>query len=286
MRALARTADGRPLVGSGVANDAENGSEPDGDEGFVPLGAVFPDASRVRDVLPRAPDGLPALRDATADPVSRETLAFGPALDRPGKLFGIGLNYADHAADLSEDPPAEPASFFKPATAATGPGGPIRLPPREETERVTAEAELAVVIGRTCRNVSVDDADAVIAGYMPVIDMTAEDVLQRNPRFLTRSKSYDTFLVLGPHIAVPGPGAPLDDIEVRTVVNGEVRARNTVANMHFSPRELIAIHSDVMTLEPGDVISTGTPGAHPIDPGDHVRAEIDRIGDVTADVVR
>jgi 2-keto-4-pentenoate hydratase/2-oxohepta-3-ene-1,7-dioic acid hydratase in catechol pathway len=269
---LARTADGRPLVGD--------------DDGFVPLASLHPDVSSVRDALPRATAGLRDPADATANRTPRDGVTFGRPLDDPGKLFGIGLNYADHAADLSEEPPDEPASFFKPATAATGPGGPIRLPPREQSDRVTAEAELAVVIGRTCRNVAVDDADGVIAGYAPVIDVTAEDVLARNPRFLTRSKSYDTFLVLGPHIAVPESGAALDDIEVRTVVNGEVRARNVVANMHFSPRELVAYHSEVMTLEPGDVISTGTPGAHPIDPGDRVRAEVDRIGSVGVDVVR
>jgi 2-keto-4-pentenoate hydratase/2-oxohepta-3-ene-1,7-dioic acid hydratase in catechol pathway len=272
MRYLARTTTGNPLLGD--------------DAGFVPLQSAYPDASSVRDALPRATEGLQSPNDATADPVPRDGITFGPPLDRLGKLFGIGLNYADHAADLSEDPPAEPASFFKPATAATGPGGPIRLPPREQSDRVTAEAELAVVIGRTCRNVSVDAADDVIAGYTPVVDMTAEDVLQRNPRFLTRAKSYDTFLVLGPHVAVPEPGAALDDVAVRTVVNDEVRARNTVANMHFSPRELVAYHSEVMTLEPGDVISTGTPGAHPIEPGDRVRAEVDRIGSVAADVIR
>jgi 2-keto-4-pentenoate hydratase/2-oxohepta-3-ene-1,7-dioic acid hydratase in catechol pathway len=272
MRYLARTAAGDPLLGD--------------DEGFVPLGAASPDVSSVRDALPRATTGLSSPDDATAARTARDGLTFGTPLADPGKLFGIGLNYADHAADLSEDPPDEPASFFKPGTAATGPGGPIRLPPREQSDRVTAEAELAVVIGRTCRNVAVEDADSVIAGCVPVIDMTAEDVLERNPRFLTRAKSYDTFLVLGPHVAVPGPGATLDDIEVRTVVNGEVRAENVVANMHFSPRELVAYHSEVMTLEPGDVISTGTPGAHPIEPGDRVRAEVDRIGSVAADVVR
>jgi 2-keto-4-pentenoate hydratase/2-oxohepta-3-ene-1,7-dioic acid hydratase in catechol pathway len=272
MHFLARTADGRPLVGD--------------DDGFVPLASLYPDVSSVQDALPRSTAGLRDPADATANRTPRDGITFGPPLADPGKLFGIGLNYADHAADLSENPPDEPASFFKPATAATGPGGPIRLPPREQSDRVTAEAELAVVIGRTCRNVAVDDADGVIAGYAPVIDMTAEDVLARNPRFLTRSKSYDTFLVLGPHIAVPESGAALDDIEVRTVVNGEVRARNVVANMQFSPRELVAYHSAVMTLEPGDVISTGTPGAHPIDPGDRVRAEVDRIGSAGADVVR
>jgi 2-keto-4-pentenoate hydratase/2-oxohepta-3-ene-1,7-dioic acid hydratase in catechol pathway len=272
MRRLARAADGRPLAGD--------------DDGVVPLTALYPDASSVRDALPRATTGLRDPAEATADPVPHDAVTFGSPLARPGKLFGIGLNYADHAADLSEDPPEEPASFLKPATAATGPGGPIRLPPREQSDRVTAEAELAVVIGRTCRNVDVADAADVIAGYTPVIDVTAEDVLRRNPRFLTRAKSYDTFLVLGSHVAVPASRTGLDDVVVRTVVNGEERARNVVANMHVSPRELVAYHSEVMTLEPGDVVSTGTPGAARIDPGDHVRAEVDRIGSVAADVVR
>ena len=272
MRYLARTATGDPLLGD--------------EEGYVPLPSALPGVESVRDALPHAPEMLPDPADATADRVPGEHLAFGSPLSDPGKLFGIGLNYADHAADLDEDAPEEPASFFKPTTAATGPGGPIRLPPAEITDRVTAEAELAVVIGRACRDVDVEDADDVIAGYLPVIDMTAEDILRRNPRFLTRSKSFDTFLVFGPHIAVPEPGVDLADVEVRTVVNDEVRARNRIENMHFSPRELVAFHSRVMTLEPGDVISTGTPGAHVIRPGDAVRAEVDRFGSVGADVVQ
>jgi 2-keto-4-pentenoate hydratase/2-oxohepta-3-ene-1,7-dioic acid hydratase in catechol pathway len=209
--------------------------------------------------------------------------------DRPVLLlpdFTRRLNYADHAADLDEDTPEEPASFFKPGTAATGPGGPIRLPPSEISDRVTAEAELAVVIGRTCRDVDASDADDVIAGYVPVIDVTAEDVLRRNPRFLTRAKSFDTFLVFGPRIAVPEGETDLSVLEVRTVVNDEVRASNTVANMHFPPRELVAFHSRVMTLEPGDVVSTGTPGAHVVSPGDRVRAEVNQVGEAHTDVVR
>lgn len=272
MRYLARSADGDALLGD--------------DDGFVPLESVLPDARTVRDALPDAPAGLPSPDAATAGRVPRENRSLGAFIEEPGKLFGIGLNYSEHASDLSEDAPDEPASFFKPASAATGPGGPIQLPPTEISSRVTAEAELAVVIGRTCRNVAIDEADEVIAGYVPVIDMTAEDILQRNPRFLTRAKSFDSFLVLGPHLAVPGPGTDLDDVEVRTVVNDQVVARNEIRNMHFSPRELVAFHSDVMTLEPGDVISTGTPGAHPIEPGDSVRAEVDRFGSVAADVVR
>jgi len=274
---LARTADGRALVGD--------------DNGYVPLEAADPSLETVHDALRRAPGGLPDPGDASTNPVSAAHLAFGGPLADPEKLLGIGLNYADHAADLDEDSPDEPASFFKPATAATGPGGPVRLPPESESDRVTAEAELAVVIGRTCRNIDPEEVDDVVAGYVPVIDMTAEDVLQRNPRFLTRAKSYDTFLVVGPRLVVAEgdlsiDGGALDDLSVRTVVNDAVVAENSVANMHFSPRELVAFHSRVMTLEPGDLISTGTPGAHPIEPGDVVRAEVDRIGAVSADVVR
>ena len=273
MRYLARTADGDALLGD--------------DDGVVPLASAAPGHASVRDALPAAGAGeLPDPETATADRIPRGNVSLGAPLEEPGKLFGIGLNYVEHAGDLSEDAPEEPASFFKPTTAATGPGGPIRLPPESISERVTAEAELAVVIGRTCRNVDVEAADDVIAGYVPVIDMTAEDVLQRNPRFLTRAKSFDTFLVLGPRLVMPESGTDLSETTVRTVVDGETIAENVVGNMTFPPRELVAFHSDVMTLEPGDVISTGTPGAGVIEPGSHVRAEVEGFGSVEADVVR
>lgn len=271
MRYLARTMDGDVLLGD--------------DTGFVPLRAAIPGTENVTEVLPETsslPD--PATAPARRRPAAH--VSFGPPLGDLGKLFGIGLNYADHAADLDEDPPEEPASFFKPTSAVTGPSGPIELPENELTDQVTAEAELAVVIGRTCQDVDEADADEVISGYLPVIDMTAEDILRRNPRFLTRSKSFDTFLVLGPHIAIPECGVDLKDIEVRTIVNDEVRARNVVGNMHFPPRELVAFHSRMMTLEPGDIISTGTPGAHIIRPGDEVKASVDHFGSVSADVVQ
>jgi 2-keto-4-pentenoate hydratase/2-oxohepta-3-ene-1,7-dioic acid hydratase in catechol pathway len=272
MTRLARRSTGEVLVGDG--------------EGFVPLSAADPSLRSVDDALAAATAGLPDPAAATADPIPAADLTFGSPLSDPGKLWGIGLNYAEHAADLDEVRPDEPASFMKPSTAATGPGGPIRLPPTEQSDRVTAEAELAVVIGRTCRNVAPEDATEVIAGYLPVIDVTAEDVLERNPRFLTRAKSFDTFLVFGPWLRTADEFDSLDEIAVRTVVNDEVRAQNEVANMLFDPFELVSFHSKVMTLRPGDVISTGTPGAHPIEPGDEIRAEVDGLGSVNADVVR
>jgi len=271
MRYLARTTKGDPLLGD--------------EHGAVPLGAAIPAVDSVGDALGMAPDGLPDPETASASSVPVEGIPFASPIADPGKLLGIGLNYVDHAADLDEERPEEPASFLTPASALTAPGGPIRLPPREQSDRVTAEAELAVVVGRTCNDLTVEEAADVIAGYLPVIDVTAEDVLERNPRFLTRSKSFDTFLVAGPRLVVDR-NLELADVEVRTIVNGEAVAENVVANMQFSPRELVAFHSRVMTLEPGDLISTGTPGAGVIEPGDAVRAEVDPVGDVTAEVVR
>ena len=270
---LARTAGGEPLLGD--------------EEGFVPLSSVHSALESVRDALPRAAAGtLGDPADAPADRVPREDLTFGPPLAEFGKLWGIGLNYAEHAGDLDEQRPEEPASFMKPNTALAGPGGPIRLPPTDRSERVTAEAELGVVVGRTCRNIETGTVDDFVAGYLPVIDMTAEDILQRNPRFLTRAKSFDTFLIPGPTIAVPEGSPDLSSVSVRTEVNGETKAENRVANMLFPPAEIVAFHAGVMTLQPGDLFSTGTPGAAPINPGDEVRAVVESVGSVEAPVTR
>lgn len=191
----------------------------------------------------------------------------------PRKIWGIGLNYVDHAADLAEVVPDEPASFIKGDHTIIGPGDPIPLP--EQSERVTAEAEVGLVIGRYCRNVEEADALDHVFGVCAILDQTAEDILQRNPRFLTRSKNFPGFFSFGPHIvplaealeAQPN-GADVAGIEVTTVVNGESHRKNVVERMRFSPRFLVSFHSKVMPLYPGDIISTGTPGAVVITPGD------------------
>ncbi|WP_144921750.1 fumarylacetoacetate hydrolase family protein [Halorubrum salsamenti] len=267
---LARSVEGRPLLGD--------------EDGFVPLGAAGSDG--IDDALGEATGAstLPPIDDLPATRTPAERLSFGVPFD-PGKLWGIGLNYADHADDLDAVRPAEPASFMRPATALTAPGGPIRLPPTEEAARVTAEAELGIVIGRTCTDVDEAEFGDVVAGAVPVIDVTAEDVLQRNPRFLTRAKSYDTFLVVGPWVSAPVSVDRLAGTTVRTVINDETVAENTVDRMLFPPEELVGVHSRVMTLERGDLISTGTPGAGVIEAGDTVRAEVDGVGVLAADVV-
>lgn len=207
---IARSADGTPLLGDDV--------------GFVPLSAADSALDTVADALEAATDGLPAPATAPARRVPPTDVRFGRPIE-PGKVLGIGLNYVDHADDLDADSPDAPASFFKPASATIGPGGPIRLPPTEMSDQVTAEAELAVVIGRTCSDVDPANVDDVVAGLLPVIDVTAEDILERNPRYLTRAKSFDTFLVVGPWLEVGGVDR-LDDTIIRTVRNGETVAEN------------------------------------------------------------
>jgi 2-keto-4-pentenoate hydratase/2-oxohepta-3-ene-1,7-dioic acid hydratase in catechol pathway len=195
---------------------------------------------------------------------------------RPRKILGIGLNYGAHAGDLGEQAPrTSPASFLKGDHTIVGPGQPIVVPPG--IGKVTAEAELGLVIGRTCYQVDVDEAMSYVAGVVPVLDQTAEAVLLENPRYLTRVKNYPTFFSFGPDLITLDEvlaHGPLDDLRVATVHNGAVHRKDTVAGMTFSPAELLSFHSQVMPFHPGDILSTGTPGAVAISPGDVVRCEL------------
>jgi 2-keto-4-pentenoate hydratase/2-oxohepta-3-ene-1,7-dioic acid hydratase in catechol pathway len=223
---------------------------------------------QLRDWVGGAPSGL---LDELAIP--QDQLAYAPLYRRPRKIWGIGLNYVEHAADLSEKAPStEPASFLKPDTAIIGPGDAIRIPP--QSQRTTAEGELGVIIGRECKDVDEADAPGVVAGFTTIIDMTAEDILEKNPRYLTRSKSFDTFFSFGPELVTVDEVADVDALEVSTLHNGSLHRRNVVSNMTFRPWWLVAFHSRVMTLLPGDIISTGTPGAVHIRSGDVAGCEI------------
>jgi len=194
-------------------------------------------------------------------------------LRRPPKIWGIGLNYRAHAQDLGVAVPDEPASFMKPATTLIGPDETILLPP--QSQRVTAEAELALVLGRRATDVAEADVPSVLFGYVPVIDMTAEDILQRNPRFLTRAKSFATFLSVGPWIATPDEIPAPGDLRVTTLRRGEAVATNTVSDMRFAPAMLVAFFSRVFEWEPGDLLLTGTPGAAVVEDGDVAGCRID-----------
>lgn len=202
-----------------------------------------------------------------------------PVLPR-SKVVGIGRNYRDHAAELGNEVPTEPLMFLKPNTSVVGPGDPVFHP--RQSEQVDYEGELAVVIGRICRDVPAEKALDVVFGYTVANDVTARD-LQRADGQFTRAKGFDSFCPLGPWIETE-----LDpsDLRVRTHLNGDLVQDGTTADMVFDVPALIAHVSAVMTLLPGDVILTGTPaGVGPLQVGDEVEVSVAGIGSLTNKVV-
>lgn len=191
----------------------------------------------------------------------------------PGKIVCIGRNYADHARELGNEAPAEPIIFLKPPSAVIGPDEMIVRPP--QSQRVDFEGELAIVVGRTAKNVRAADWRQYVAGFTCANDVTARDLQKKDVQF-TRGKSFDTFLPLGPRIA-----GDLDPQALRIVtrVNGEIRQDGNTNQMIFGCDRIFEFISGVMTLHPGDVILTGTPaGVGPLEAGDTVEVEIEGIG--------
>jgi 2-keto-4-pentenoate hydratase/2-oxohepta-3-ene-1,7-dioic acid hydratase in catechol pathway len=184
------------------------------------------------------------------------------------------LNYVEHAKDLSENAPTTaPASFMKPDTTIIGYKDVIKIP--LQSERTTGEAELGIIIGKECKNILQKDWLNVVAGFTNVIDMTAEDILRKNPRYLTRSKSFDTFFSFGPHLISADELEDIMSLKVSTVINGKIYAQNVVSNMTFPPDYLVSFHSQVMTLLPGDIIASGTPRAVILHHNDEIECRID-----------
>jgi len=198
----------------------------------------------------------------------------------PSKIVAVGLNYRDHARELGLPIPEEPLLFLKPGTAVIGPGGKIVYP--EMSRRVDYEGELAVVMGKKASRVTREDARACILGYTCLNDVTARDLQAKDLQF-TRSKSFDTFAPLGPWIETD-----LDprNLRVETFLNGERRQSSITSQLVFDPFHLVCFVSQVMTLNPGDVIATGTPsGIGPMGPGDRVEIRIQGIGSLVNEVV-
>jgi 2-keto-4-pentenoate hydratase/2-oxohepta-3-ene-1,7-dioic acid hydratase in catechol pathway len=206
--------------------------------------------------------------------------------DVPPKIWCIGLNYKSHAEDINAVQPEEPGSFMKPASCMFQPEGDIQLPPPEVSNDVDAEGELGVVIGKVCRFVPAENIKDVIFGYTTTLDLTALDILRKNPRYLTRSKSIDTFFSFGPVIVTADEIDDLGALEVITEHNDGVCSRDYVRNMRTQPFELVRFHSDHMTLYPGDLISTGCPKGARIKAGDTVKARIEGVGTLGAKVTR
>jgi 2-keto-4-pentenoate hydratase/2-oxohepta-3-ene-1,7-dioic acid hydratase in catechol pathway len=198
----------------------------------------------------------------------------------PSKIIALGKNYAEHAAEMGGEVPAEPMIFLKPSTSVIGPGDRIDLPP--QSAQVEHEAELAIVIGRLCREVPLARVPEVVLGYTVANDVTARD-LQRSDGQWGRAKGFDTFCPLGPWIETDLDPA---DLAISCRVNGELRQDSRTSLLVRGVGELVSWISDVMTLLPGDVILTGTPaGVGPLREGDAVSVTISSIGTLTNRVV-
>jgi len=194
----------------------------------------------------------------------------------PTKIVAIGRNYVDHAAELGNQVPKEPLMFLKPPSALLDPFGVIRRPPESLTQRIDYEGELALVMGSRCSSIGADRAMEHVFGYTIANDVTARDLQKRDGQW-TRAKGFDTFCPVGPCIVRELPlGA-----RIRTFLNDAKKPvqDGAIDGMVFGPAALVAAVSAVMTLEPGDLILTGTPaGIGPLAPGDRVRVEIAGIG--------
>jgi 2-keto-4-pentenoate hydratase/2-oxohepta-3-ene-1,7-dioic acid hydratase in catechol pathway len=195
----------------------------------------------------------------------------------PSKVVAIGRNYADHAAELGNEIPDDPIIFLKPSTAVVGPRDPI-VYPSQLSERVDFEGELAVVIGRLCRQVPPERVGEVIFGYTCANDVTARDLQAKDGQW-ARAKGFDTFCPLGPWIETDIDPA---DLELTTIVNGEIRQNSRTSLLLHNVTALVAYVTAVMTLLPGDVLLTGTPaGVGPLKDGDEVSVTIESIGTLT-----
>jgi 2-keto-4-pentenoate hydratase/2-oxohepta-3-ene-1,7-dioic acid hydratase in catechol pathway len=200
----------------------------------------------------------------------------------PSKIVCVGVNYRAHAAEMAKPLPSEPLLFLKPPSALIGPEAAIELP-AGDYERIDHEAELGVVIGRRARRIRRAAALDYVLGYTSVNDVTVRDLQRRDGQW-TRAKGFDTFCPVGPVVrADVDPSA----LAIAARVNGETRQASTTADLIFDVASLIAFVSHVMTLEPGDILSTGTPsGVGPLRPGDRVEIEIEGIGVLANPVVR
>lgn len=262
-------------------------------ERVVPAADLATDApATMAELLRRLPDALASLREAAGAPaagadvsgVPIEEVELLPPVPRPGKIVAIGINYRSHAAEQNTQPPSSPVIFAKFATALVGHGSDITWDPGL-TQAVDFEAELAVVIGRRARSVGEDDALDHVLGYTCLNDVSARD-LQYADRQFVRAKSLDTFGPMGPTLVTADEVGDPGSLAIRCLVNGEVMQSSWTSDMVFGVAQLVAFCSRSFTLEPGDVIATGTPAGvgwfreprRMLHDGDEVVVEIERVG--------
>jgi 2-keto-4-pentenoate hydratase/2-oxohepta-3-ene-1,7-dioic acid hydratase in catechol pathway len=268
------------------------------DGGFAPVDELAsasrgnrPDLTGLRDVgdlYARGEEAVAALRELAAGAtatVATEGVRYAPPVLRPGKIVCVGLNYADHIAESRGGAPDRIVLFAKFPSCLVGHEDPVKHP--SITSQLDYEGELAVVIGRTARSVPVDQALDYVGGYTIINDVSARDLQGSEPQWI-RGKALDTFAPLGPVVLDAAAAPAVADMRLRTLVNGDVRQDASCAQMITGVPELIAYISNGITLEPGDIIATGTPsgvalGMKPpvwLQPGDKVSIEITAIGEL------
>lgn len=227
-------------------------------------------------------DGQLIASDGT--PFSPEEIRWLPPVV-PSKAIGLALNFADHAEELQIKSPEEPALFFKPTSSLIGHRAQVIAP--SGIEYMHYEVELVVVIGQQCRRVKAEHADEVVKGYTIGNDVTIRDFVKNFYRPPVRAKGYDTFGPLGPYVVTPDEIPDAGNLGLRAYVNGQLRQEGNTSHMIRTIPELIEFISMIMTLEPGDLIWTGTPkGISHVYPGDTMRLEIDGIGALENPVVK
>jgi 2-keto-4-pentenoate hydratase/2-oxohepta-3-ene-1,7-dioic acid hydratase in catechol pathway len=263
------------------------------DDGVVDLAAAAPELPREMTELLAA--GEPALRRvreaaARAPRLPLEAVRLGPPIPRPPKFLAIGLNYADHVAESGLDAPKLPTVFNKQSTCVAGPHDPIHMP--RVSKALDYEGELGFVVGRRCRHVPRERASEVIAGYLVVNDVSVRDWQLRVPTW-TMGKSFDTHGPIGPWLTTPDEVGDPHGLRVRTWVNGELRQDSNTKHLIFDCFAIVEHLSTAFTLEPGDVVATGTPGGVGIamkpprllQVGDVVRVDVTGLGTLENAVV-
>ncbi|GAE29834.1 fumarylacetoacetate hydrolase family protein [Alkalihalobacillus hemicellulosilyticus] len=204
------------------------------------------------------------------DKVESDKAQLAPLYRKPRKIWGVGMNYLDekpkHVSTY-----LDPVSFMKPDTTIIGMDDAVKIP--KGSTNTTAEAELAIIIGKRCKEIDQEEASQYILGYTLALDMTEADIHAENHRYLTRAKSFDTFFSFGSCLLI-NEVEDVKQLRVATVLNGNVKYEKKVGHMRYDPAYIVAFHSKVMTLLPGDVILTGTPGAVVIRDGDVIEAHM------------
>jgi acylpyruvate hydrolase len=249
------------------------------------------DAPDVGALLSAGPAALEPARHASGPVHDAATVDLAPVVPRPGKVICLGLNYESHIRETGRDLPEHPTLFAKFADSLTGPRDPIVLP--QVSEKVDWEAELAFVVGAEARHVDGAEAEAAIAGFTVLNDVSMRDWQYRTLQWL-QGKAFERSTPLGPALVSPDEVDGARDLEIRCVVDGEVMQRSRTSDLVFSPADIVAYISRFITLRPGDVIATGTPGGvgafrtPPVflQPGQELRTIIEGVGELVNEVIK